>query len=109
MRSILFVAPLLIGQMAMQDLPVVRLTSNRSVIQPVWGGMLVELIDAPSSVLLPLQPPKVDSQGRDWQVRVKNLGPAPVTISSKAGFTVKITVGQTIGIGSDGAAYSLKH
>ena len=63
MRNILVVVAFFIGQIAMQDTPVVRLTSNRAAIQAQWGGMRVELINAPSSVFLPLPPPATDSLG----------------------------------------------
>ena len=107
-RNILVVAAFFIGQMAMQDTPVVRLNSNRAAIQAEWGGMRVELINAPSSVFLPLPPPATDSLGRAWRIQIKNLGPAEVTVSAKSGFSTKIGVGRTVQIASDARSYALK-
>ena len=108
MRNILVVAAIFIGQLAMQDKSVVRLTSNRSAIQAQWGGMRVELIDAPSSVYLPFPPPATDSLGRAWRIQVKNLGPTEVTISARGGFSTKVSVGRTVEIASDARSYALK-
>jgi hypothetical protein len=107
-RNILVVAAFFIGQMAMQDTPVVRLNSNRAAIQAQWGGMRVELINAPSYVFLPLPPPATDSLGHAWQIQIKNLGPAEVTVSAKSGFSAKIGVGRTVHIASDARSYALK-
>lgn len=108
MRLLLVSAAVFLGQMAMQDRPVVRLPPNRASIMAEWGGKLVELINAPSSVFLPSAPPRVDSQGTPWSVEVKNLGPAVVTVASKGGFKMAISVGQTVDILSDGMSYSSK-
>jgi hypothetical protein len=107
-RTILVVAAFFIGQMAVQDTPVVRLTSNRAAIQAQWGGMRVELINAPSSVFLPIQPPTTDSLGRAWRIQIKNLGPAEVTVSAKSGFSIKVGVGRTVEIASDARSYAQK-
>ena len=107
-KNILVLAAFFIGQMAMQDTPVVRLTSNRAAIQAQWGGMRVELVNAPSSVFLPLPPPTTDSLGRAWQIQIKNLGPAEVTVSAKSGFSTKVGVGRTVEIASDARSYTLK-
>lgn len=108
MRSILVVAAFFIGQMAIQDTTVVRLTSNRAAIQAQWGGMRVDLINAPSSVFLPVPPPATDSLGRAWRIQIKNLGPAEVTVSAKSGFSTNVAVGRTIEIASDAKSYALK-
>lgn len=107
-RNILVVAAFFIGQMAMQDTPVVRLTSNRAAIQAQWGGMRVELVNAPSSIFLPLPPPATDSLGRAWRIQIKNLGPSEVTVSAKSGFSTKVVVGRTVEIASDARSYALK-
>lgn len=108
MRNILAVAAFFIGQMAMQDTPVVRLTSNRAAIQAQWGGMRVELVNAPSSIFLPLPPPATDSLGRAWRIQIKNLGPVEVTVSAKSGFSTKVVVGRTVEIASDAGSYALR-
>jgi hypothetical protein len=53
-------------------------------------------------------PPKTDSTGKPWIVDVKNMGPGVVTVQGKGQFSVKINIGQTVHIFSNGAAYSLK-
>jgi len=110
MKAALISLALLLVQMnSLQDKPVAHLPVHASVIDTQFGGKLLELINAPAQLLLPAIPPKVDSQGAPWSVDVKNLGPSAVTITGKAQFSVRISVGQTIHIFSNGTIYTLKH
>jgi hypothetical protein len=102
------VTMLAIQMNTLQEKPVVHLHPHKNFIGVELGGDLVELIGAPNVVLLPTQPPLLDSQGDPWSVDVRNSGPNPVTISGKAQFSVQVSVGQTVHIYSNGSVYSLK-
>jgi hypothetical protein len=109
MKTSLMCLALFVGQMkTLQSKPVVHLQPHRDAITADFGGDLLELINAPGVVNLPPVPPKPDPQGSPWFVDVKNLGPSAVTVVGKAQFNVKITVGQTVHIYSNGTEYSLK-
>jgi hypothetical protein len=109
MKITLILLALLVGQTnKLQQRPVVHLQPHRTSIDIGFGGHLLELINAPGLVNLPAVPPKLDFQGGAWSVDVKNMGPGTVTVAGKAQFSVKVTVGQTVHIYSDGAGYSLK-
>jgi hypothetical protein len=56
------------------------LPPHASSIPATAGGEMVELLQAPSIVRLPLSPPEVDQTGNAWYVDVKNLGPNDVTL-----------------------------
>ena len=108
MKTSLFCLALLVGQMnTLQDKPVVHLREHQSTIDAEFGGDLLELINAPSVVHLPVRAPKLDSRGKPWTVDVKNFGPGAVTVVGKTQFNVQINVGKTVHIRSDGVVYSL--
>lgn len=109
MKSLLICLALLVGQKdTLQDRPVVHLQPHRAAIDISFGGKLLELINAPSVVILPTAPPKLDSEGNPWSIDVKNLGPGAVTVTGKSQFSTKVSVGQTVHIAWNGTAYSLK-
>lgn len=109
MKTLLIYLALLTGQMNMlQEKQVVHLAPNHAGIDAAFGGDLLELINAPAVIQLPVMPPKTDSAGKPWVVDVKNLGPGIVTVQGKGQFSARINVGQTVHIFSNGAAYSLK-
>ena len=93
---------------SLQEKPIVHLQPHKNFIGTEFGGDLVELISAPTVILLPTQPPLLDSQGGSWSVDVKNFGPNTVTVSGKSQFSVQVSVGQTVHIYSNGSVYSLK-
>ena len=92
-----------------KELKVVHLQPQHSFITGNFGGKLLELINAPAVVYLPESIPKLDSEGRPWQVEIKNAGPGPVAITGKSGFKVMVEVGRTIHIAWNGSTYSLQH
>ncbi|MGO9340345.1 MAG: hypothetical protein ACLPY1_22845 [Terracidiphilus sp.] len=109
MKTLLvFLAFSFIQANSLQDQPVVHLQHNHSNIQVEYGGDLVELNDAPAEVYLPKLPPKPDLKAKPWPVDVKNLGPGSVTVFGSDLFSVRIEVGKTVHIYSNGSAYSLK-
>lgn len=106
---ILCLAALLAGQMiTRQSKPTVRLKPNQPVISVAYGGKLVELLNSPSTITLPGEPPKVDTQGNPWSVDIKNFGPQAVNIVGNTSFTTKVNVNQTVHIYSSGSTYILK-
>lgn len=93
-----------------QPQTVVHLQPHKDAIEARFDGSLVELINAPQIVHLPVKPPKPDQQGLQWAVAVKNLGPSVVTITNDiTHFETEIRVGQTIRIKSTGFEYRLLH
>ena len=109
MRSVIFGIALLSGQLiTSQEKPVVHLASKAVVIPAVFGGKLLELINAPAVIRLPLQPAKTDMSGNPWLVEVKNLGPRPVSIRDDKTFKIEVIEGQTVKIGWDGQRFSEK-
>lgn len=110
MKSLLLGLILFAGQaITMQSKPVVHLRPNSNVIDPNFGGSLVELSNAPATVYLPASIPAPDASGDPWSIDVKNFGPAAVTISGKQNFTTIVAVNQTIHIQVNGQGYMLKH
>jgi len=107
-RLWVLVTMLAIQMNSLQEKPVVHLQPHMNTIGTEYGGDTLELIGAPTVVLLPTQPPLLDSHGGPWSVDVKNFGPNTVTISGKARFNVQVSVGQTVHIYSNGSVYSLK-
>ena len=106
---ILCLAALMAGQMiTRQSKPIVRLKPGQTVISSADGGKLVELLNAPATITLPGEPPKVDAQGNPWGVDVKNFGPQVVNIVGNTTFTTKVIVNQTVHIYSSGSTYVLK-
>jgi hypothetical protein len=98
---------LAVQSITMQSKPVVHLPPHRADVIPAYGGKLLELIDAPATIFLPTDPDLVDEPD-GWSVDVRNLGPAPVTITDGAGFTMNIGAGQTLRIVRSGRTYVLK-
>jgi hypothetical protein len=108
MKTFVMCLAILSGQMiTLQNKPIVRMQPHRSAIDIAFGGDLLELVNTPAIISLPLVPPKTDSKGNPWVVDVKNLGPAAVTVVGKAQFSTQISVGQTVHIYSNGTAYSV--
>jgi hypothetical protein len=99
----------LVAQMnTLQQAPVVHLNPHHPVIEVAFGGKLLEVTNAPAVIPLPDIPPKSSPQGTQWSVDVKNLGPRVIAIEGKPNFLVRIPVGQTIHIYSNGGSYSMK-
>lgn len=95
--------------MSLQPGKVVHLAPHTNFIEEGFNGCTVELIDAPDSIHLPVQPPKPGSDGTQWAVVVKNFGPRPVRITNdQTHFDTVINVGQTLRIFSNGSNYILK-
>jgi hypothetical protein len=92
----------------LQNKQVVHLQPHSGAIRTDFGGKLLELLDAPTIVYLPLAPPRLDSQGNPWSVDIRNLGPGVVTVVGTSQFSSRLIVGQTVHIISNGRAYSLK-
>jgi hypothetical protein len=91
-----------------QHKEVVRLQPHSSAIRVDFGGKLLELINAPTIIYLPMTPPKSDSQGNPWAVDIKNLGPSAVTVVGTAQFSLRIPAGRSKRIFSSGRSYSSK-
>ena len=109
MKQLMFGLLLIVGQVStLQDKPAVHLQPNRDRIEAAFGGKLLELIHAPSTIHLPTVPPEVDGQGLPWTLDVKNLGPTAVTITGTENFSVELHVGGTIHIRANGVRYSQK-
>jgi hypothetical protein len=109
MKALLVVLALSAIQMnSLQEKPVVHLQPHHSYIQVEDGGDRVELNNAPAEIFLPKLPPKQDSKAKPWSVDVENLGPGSVTVFGNGLFSVKVDVGRTVHISSNGSAYSLK-
>jgi hypothetical protein len=95
-------------QMNMLDgKPVVHLYAHQDIIPTDFGGDLVELINAPSTVNLPDPVPQLDAHGHPWVVDVKNFGPGEVTVVGKGSFTVQVLTGKTVSIKSLKGLYIL--
>jgi hypothetical protein len=92
----------------MQEKTVVHLQPHRAVVDASFGGKLLELINSPAIVHLPIRPPLTDTQGNPWSIDVKNLGPRAVTIVDNAQFKRQLMVGQTLHINSNGTSYSVR-
>ena len=108
MKAFLICLALISGQLnALQEKPVVHMQPHRSAVDIGFGGTLLELINTPGVLSLPIVPPKADSKGDPWSVDIKNLGPGAVTVVGRAQFSVQIKVGQTVHIYSSGTAYLL--
>lgn len=110
MRMLALGCVFLLGQMStFQGRQVVRLTAPHAVILGAYDGKLVELVNAPATIHLPQIPPKKDDSGNQWDVAIKNLGPAVAKIVDSSTFSVQANVGQTVEIFSDGTRYLVKH
>jgi hypothetical protein len=109
MKVFLILIALVLGQMnTLQERQVVHLQPHSGAIRTDFGGKLLELLNAPAVIYLPMAPPKLDSQGNPWSVDIRNLGPGAVTVVGASQFSAHIIVGQTIHVLGDGRAYSLK-
>lgn len=110
MKSMLIALALLAGQMnAMQSKPIVHLPPHQDRIGVSLGGKLLELVNSPVTIFLPVAPPKANDDGTPWAIDIKNLGPAAVTVTGSNAFKVPIMVNQSVHIFSNGSAYILKH
>jgi hypothetical protein len=110
MKFIFFALIFIVGQaITMQDRPVVHLKPHANRIEPAFGGALVELSNAPTTVYLPATVPAPDANGNPWSIDVKNFGPAPVTIAGRQNFNTTVSVNQTIHILARGQDYVLRH
>lgn len=110
LRTLLISVALILGQLnALHDKPIVHLLPHSNTIRADDGGKLLELINAPSTVGLPKLPLKLDDQGNQWRIQIKNLGPSSVTIVDSGHFRLEINVGQTVQIYSNGTEYIQKH
>jgi hypothetical protein len=109
MKVLLVGIALVIGQMnTLQEKQVVHLQPHSGAIRADFGGKLLELLDAPTIIYLPTAPPKLDSQGNPWTVDIRNLGPNAVTVVGTSEFSLRIIVGQTLHIFSNGTTYRSK-
>jgi len=98
------------GQLiTMQAKEVVHLSPHSDAIDYKFGGKLVELINAPPVVYLSPVAPKPSAEGTLWTVDIKNLGPAPVTVTGLKAYTRILQVGETVHVVSNGTSYSIRH
>ena len=88
---------------------VVHLVPAQTMMTASFGGKELDLIHSPGAIYLPESPPRSTEDGLPWYVEIKNLGPAPVTISGKIKFQTKVAVGATVKITSTGRGYLLSH
>lgn len=110
MKTILLSLAIFFGQMnTLQDKPIIHLRPRQNIIQPEFGGHLVELINPPEFVQLPKVPPAVDARGKQWSIDVKNLGPGTATIVGNSQFSIEVKSGRTVSIQSNGSGYSAVH
>jgi hypothetical protein len=113
MRASLFCLVLIAAQLSSSlaqlnsSQEVVRLPSHVGTISPSHGGKLVQLLNAPSSIFLPSQPPQTDSQAHPWHVDIKNLGPGNVTVQDHSHFAVLLHPNQLVHIHVMGNTYSV--
>lgn len=109
MNVLILWAAMMVGQLnTMQSRTVVYLTPHRDLITIDFGGKLLNLINAPSTIYLPVNPPKLDSQGEPWSIDIKNLGPTTVTVVGKPYFSIAVSIGETIHVAWNGARYATK-
>lgn len=109
MKALLLCAAITAGQMnTLQEPPVVHLPPYHDSIPSQFGGKLLELIDAPSTIFLPTDPRKLDANGEPWSIDIKNLGPAMVMVTSKRHFSVSISGGRTVHVVWNGTAYAVR-
>ena len=109
MKALLVCIAAIIGQMnTLQDRQIVHLQLHSGAIRTDFGGKLLELLNAPTIIYLPMAPPKLDSQGNPWTVDIRNLGPSAVTVVGTSEYSSRIIVGQTLHIFSNGMTYRSK-
>jgi len=110
MKILLIGLCLMIGQMTtLQERPVVHLQPHSGAIRADCGGKQLELVDAPATIYLPMAPPRLDFQGNPWSVDIRNLGPGAVTVVGASQFSLRIIMGQTVQVFSNGRSYSSKN
>lgn len=93
---------------SLREKPVVHLDPHRTGIPAAFGGKLLELVNAPATLVLPRPRPVADSQGAPWEIDIRNLGPEAVSVTDPAQFSISIHVGETAHIVSNGRMYSAK-
>ena len=109
MKILLISLAFVVAQMnTLQEKPVVHLEPHSGAIQANFGGKLLELLHAPTIIYLPMTPPKLDSQGNPWSVDIKNLGPSAVNVVGTNQFELRVIVGHTAHVFSNGMFYSFK-
>ena len=109
MRTLLTSLAFFFAQMnSLQEKPVVHLELHSGAIQANFGGKVLELRDAPTIIYLPMTPPKLDSQGNSWSVDIKNLGPGAVNVVGTNQFEMRVVVGKTAHMFSNGTSYSTR-
>jgi hypothetical protein len=109
MRVLLISLALVVAQMnSLQEKAVVHLEPHSGAIQVNFGGKLLELREAPTIIYLPMAPPRLDSQGNPWSVDIKNLGPGAVNVVGTNQFELRVVVGKTAHVFSNGTSYSIK-
>jgi hypothetical protein len=109
MKLLLVCVALILSQTnTVQERQVVHLQPHSGAIRTDFGGKLLELLNAPAVVYLPMAPPKLDAFGNPWSVDIRNLGSAAVTVVGASQFSSRIIVGQTIHVISNGRSYFLK-
>jgi hypothetical protein len=109
MKTLVISLALVVAQMnTLQEKPVVHLGSHSGAIQTGFGGKLLELLHAPTIIYLPMTPPRLDTQGNPWCVDIRNMGPGAVTVVGTNQFELRVIVGQTARVFSNGTSYSSK-
>jgi hypothetical protein len=115
MRTVLLFMVVMGGYVAMgqsntlKEKQIVHLQANSGAIRADFGGKLLELQNAPVTIYLPMAPPRQDSQGNSWSVDIRNLGPGAVTVVGASQFSLRIIMGQTVQVFSNGRSYSSKN
>ena len=75
MKPFLVCVALIIGQTnALQERQVVHLQPHSGAIRPDFGGKLLELLNAPAVVYLPMAPPKAGCSGKSMVRRHPESG-----------------------------------
>jgi len=106
MMGFLALLAILLAQMnTLQNRPIVHLQVNHDAIDISCNGKMLELINAPTILHLPVSAPTPDPQNGPWSVEIRNLGPHAVTVIDKATFAQQILPGETIQIESNGKMY----
>jgi hypothetical protein len=80
---------------------VVRLPAGKAAISQEYDGKLVELVNAPADVFLPLLRPPI----AHWSGNIKNLGPHDVTIRYGTQLAVLLHPNESATIASRGSSY----
>ena len=103
MKALLVCIAVIIGQMnTLQDRQIVHLQLHSGAIRTDFGGKLLELLNAPTIIYLPMAPPKLDSQGIHGPSTSEIWDPGAVTVVGTSEYSSRIIVGQTLHIFSNG-------